>query len=506
MQSQNFRDNNLGGKKKMSKSLRMLLLTSAAVLGLTLTVAPETFCQAPDATTQNSSTAANPALRFRPANETPKEMTTALGNYPIILPPKSGNDPSVNKAGANNHAATPPPAPPQGQAAQLSDRSFSRDRNAPRRDNLNAIKIIDHVNGLLGGFEQGAGFGFGIEVTTASGKELKGFEVYGRGLVSTRLYRKAEVGARVGNDNTRGEVWFGYLRRTRDNFFNLGPLSPETPETNYSIEQRSYNGLFAQKFMERSEVGVYAQVRNTGSFRGEDDKDLPIDTLFSGNPAVAPVTRFLPGLNLNTKLFSYGVFTEIDLRDNEKGLVKGGYFYGRLGSVDGLDNNAAFTDYGWIELELDGRAYIPVFSDRTSLALRAYADLKEPKRGSQIPFYDLSYYGGRSYGRGFDTYRFRANNAVVFSGEVRQTVWAQNDENTKGVDIFAFVDVGQVWGDNRSKLNPAILLNDKYDSRNYRTGFGGGVQYRMSKNLAFRLEVGATNETTKIYFSQRPGF
>ncbi len=504
----------------MSKTLRTMLLSSAAVLVLTLTVATETFCQSPDpnATNQSSSTNPGPTPRIQSPNQPARNLARALGSYPIILPPKSDHDPNTKTSNANDNGAnaTNPPAtnPPatnpagggQAQAAQLSDRSFSRDRNAPRRDNLNAIKIVDHVNGLLGGFEQGAGFGFGIELTTSSGKELKGFEVYARALGSTRLYRKAEVGARVGNDNTRGEVWFGYLRRTRDNFFNLGPLSPETPETNYSVEQRSYNGLFAQKFMERSEVGVYAQVRNTGSFRGEDDKDLPIDALFSGNPAVAPVTRFLPGLNTNAKLFSYGVFTEIDLRNNEKGLVKGGYFYGRLGSVDGLDNGAAFTDYGWIEVELDGRAYIPVFSDKTSVALRAYADLKEPKRGSQIPFYDLSWFGGRSYGRGFDTYRFRANNAVLFSGEVRQTVWAQNDENTKGLDLIVFADVGQVWGDNRSKLNPAILLNDKFDSRNYRTGFGGGVQYRLNKTLAFRLEVGASNEVTKIYFSQRPGF
>jgi hypothetical protein len=438
----------------MRKSLRVLFFILAAALALTVTAATETFCQSVDAS----------------ANASP----------------------------------TPMPVP-QGQVSKLGERSFSRDRNAPRRDNLNAIKIVDHVNGLLGGFEQGAGLGFGVEVTTSSGAELKGFELYGRVLVSTRFYRKAEVGARVGNDKTRGEVWFGYLRRTRDNFFNIGPLTPDTPETNYAIEQRSYNGLFAQRFMGRSEVGVYAQVRNTGSFNGEDDKDPAIDTLFSGNPAVTPVTRFLPGLNTNAKLFSYGVFAEIDLRNNDRGLVKGGYFYGRLGSVDGLDNGAAFTDYGWTEVEIDARAYIPVFSDKTSVALRAYADLKEPKRGSQIPFYDQSFFGTRNQGRGFDTFRFRANNVLLFSGEIRQTVWAQNDENTKGLDIFVFTDVGQVWGDNRSRVNPVILVNDNFDSRNYRTGFGGGVQYRLNKSLAFRFEFGASNEATKIYFSQRPG-
>src|SRR5262249_10139007 len=153
----------------------------------------------------------------------------------------------------------------QGKFSKFSERSFSRDRNGPRRDSLNAIEITDHINGLVGGFEQGAGLGFGIELTTSKGKELKGVELYGRALISTRVYRKAEIGARVGNDNTHGEVWFGYLRRTRDNFFNIGPRTPDVPETNHQIEQRSYNALFAQKLLKKSEVGVYAQVTNTGS-------------------------------------------------------------------------------------------------------------------------------------------------------------------------------------------------------------------------------------------------
>jgi hypothetical protein len=444
------------GEKTMRKSRQQGFSILAAILVLTFTIATEAFCQSADA----SDTLAAP---------------------------------------------TPTPAS-QGQVSRLGDRSFSRDRNGPRRDNLNAIRIVNHVNGLLGGFEQGAGLGFGVELSTSSDGELKGFELYGRALVSTRFYRKAEVGARVGNNNTRGDVWFGYLRRTRDNFFNLGPRSPETPETNYQIEQRSYNGLFAQRFLKRSEAGVYAQVSNTGSFNGKDDKDPPIDTLFSGDPTTTPVTRFLPGLNTNAKLFSYGVFTEIDLRDNDEGLVKGGYVYGRLGTADGLENGNAFSDFGWAEVELDARGYIPLFSDKTSLALRVYANLKNPKGGSQIPFYDQSFFGTRNQGRGFDTFRFRANNVLLFSGEVRRTVWAQNDENTKGLDLFVLADVGQVWGDNRSRVNPAILANDKFDSRNYRTGFGGGVQYRLNKNLAFRFEFGASNEATKMYVSQRPGF
>jgi len=206
------------------------------------------------------------------------------------------------------------------------------------------------------------------------------------------------------------------------------------------------------------------------------------------------------------RLVSYGAFTEVDLRNNERGLTRGGYFYGRFGSVDGVDTGASFSDFAWIETELDGRVYIPVFSNKTSVALRGYAVLREPKGGSQIPFYEQAIFGGRSTGRGFQTARFRGDNSVLFSGEIRQTIWSQNDENTKGLDIVVFGDVGQVWGDNRSRTDPTVLRNENFDSRNYRTGAGGGIQYRLNKSVAFRFEVGASNEKTRPYVSLRSGF
>jgi hypothetical protein len=441
-----------------------------------------------------------------------------VGNFPVIVPSKLNGGPEANKAtnksgaddnGANGDAATPPtPAPPspQGQFSQLSGRTFSRERNAPQQYSATAIKLADHVNALIGGFDQGAGFGYGLEFTTSKGADLKGFEFYARALGSTRLYRSGEFGARVGSNKTRGEVWFDYTRRTRDNFFDFGPLSPNTLESNFATERRSYNGLFAHRFLRRLEGGLYGSFSSTGSFRGEDNNKIALDTLFSGNPNVTPATNFLPGFQQNVRLVSYGAFAEVDMRNNERGLTRGGYFYGRFGSVDAVDTDNTFSDFGWNETELDGRVYIPVFSNKTSVALRGYAVLRDPKGGSQIPFYEQAFFGGRSFGRGFRSFRFRGNNSVLYSGEIRQTIWSRNDENTKGLDIIAFGDVGQVWGDNRSNTDPTVLRNDSFDSRNYRTGFGGGIQYRLSKSVAFRIEVGASNERTLPYFSFKPGF
>ncbi len=502
----------------MPPAALILVLAAADVFGQSSGVAGEISTSASPKNIASSSSAPLEAAAAR--------SSTVVGNFPVIVPPKlnggsetekaanKGENKSADKSGAENESggvdsatpeATPPPSP-QGGFSQFSGRTFSRSRNAPQQFDATAIKIIDHVNAVVGGFEQGAGFGFGLELTTSKGGDLKGFELYARAMGSLRLYRSGEVGARVGNNKTRGEVWFNYTRRTRDNFFDFGSLSPDNPETNFATERRSYNGLFARRFGRKIEGGLYGSFSSAGSFRGEDDRDIPIDTLFSGNPGVTPITSFLPGFQQNVRLVSYGAFAEVDLRNNESGLTRGGYFYGRFGSVDGIDTDNTFSDFGWVETELDGRVYIPVFSKKTSVALRAYAVLREPKGGSQIPFYEQAFYGGRAYGRGFKSYRFRGDNSVLYSGEIRQTVWSMNDENTKGLDLVVFGDVGQVWGDNRSNTDPAVLRNENYSSRNYRTGFGGGVQYRLNKSFAFRFEVGASNERTLGYISLRPGF
>ncbi len=255
----------------------------------------------------------------------------------------------------------------------------------------------------------------------------------------------------------------------------------------------------ASDFTERFQVGGYFSESNSATYRGQKDKDIPIDTLFSGDPSTIPVARWAPGLLTNAKIISYGGFAEYDLRNNSRGLTKGAYFYGRIGSSEGLKDKAAFSDYGWLEAELDARGYIPLGSDKTSLAVRGYASLKDPKGDSQIPFYDLSFLGGRMYGRGFKTFRFRGNNLALGSAELRQTVWTQNED--RGLDVFGFGDAGQVWGDNPSQTDPSILANQDFSSRNWRASVGGGFQYRYSKRFAGRVEIGHSHERNLIYFS-----
>jgi hypothetical protein len=442
------------------------------------------------------------------------QIPEATDSTKMTPAPSSTNRPSASAAketeGAKDPASTqstPQGGSPQGSISGLASRVKSFSRNAPTREGWNTIDLgTKYARAVVGGgFDQGAIIGLGVQLTTADA--IRFVEFRATAVTSPNLYRRFEGEAyfpRVFDEKTHADVWFDYLRRTKDNFFGIGSLIPNTSQTNFDLEQRSYNASIYHDFQRSIQVGGYFSLSNSATYRGQKDKDIPIDTLFSGNPSTVPVARWAPGLLNNTKILSYGGFAVYDLRNDSRGLTKGAYFYGRLGSSQGLKNDTAFSDYGWLEAELDARGYIPLKSYKTSLAVRGYASLKDPRGGSQIPFYDQSFLGGRMYGRGFQNYRYRGNNMVLGSAELRQTVWTQSEE--RGLDVFGFGDAGQVWGDNRSQTDPAILANQHFDSKNWRASAGGGLQYRYSRRFAGRVEIGHSHERNLIYFSITRGF
>lgn len=445
-----------------------------------------------------------------PANSPPPENSITSTAFASPTPTLTAE--ALAKA-ANRTALTPrvdpTPTPTTTQLSNLGDRVKDYDRNGPRRENITGINVgVKYVNGIVGGFEQGAGFPFGIELTTADA--IPGIELRARALTSTRLYRKFELGAfipKIGSDKTRAELWFAYQRRTQDHFFGLGSRTPKTNETNADIESRSYNAVLAHSFTKQFEIGGYVRVANVATYTGQNEEEPPIGTLFTGSPGVGafPPANFVPGLFTNVKTGGVGGYLLLNARNDSVGLTRGGYAYARVGKVEGLEINP-FTpsNYGWAEIELDGRGYIPLGSNKSSLALRAYADLRDPNGTDQVPFYEKPWLGGRSHLRGYQNFRFRANNLLLLVGEFRQTVWAQKE--TRGLDVFVFVDNGKIWGDNRSVTNPAITRNDKFGDQPWRVGPGGGFQYRYNKSTAVRLDFGKTNERTMVYFSVSRGF
>ena len=374
-------------------------------------------------------------------------------------------------------------------------------RNAPLRENLTAIGT-KYARGIVGGFEQGSGIAGGVQFATADA--IPHLELRAAALISTRYGRRFDLEgvSNIGGNRNHANVWFSYMQRQND-FFGIGPLTSNKVITSFATDQRSYQGSLYRDISDRLQTGIYLQAKNSHSGHGNNKKDAPITESFSGMPDRS-IEEWIPGFASTTQILSYGGFLEYDTRDESVDLTRGVDFYGRVASSEGMKHRGAFADYGWLEGEFDARGYIPLRSSRTSLALRSRGQFKKPKGGSQIPFYDLSYLGGREYVRGYESYRFRGNNVLIFSTELRRTVYKKTD--SRGADVFGFADSGQVWGDARSSTDPAILANQTFRSSNWSSGVGGGLQYRHSGSLAARFEVGRSEEGARIYASMSRGF
>jgi Omp85 superfamily domain len=400
-------------------------------------------------------------------------------------------------------AAQPPP-----QEADINPCRESTCRDVPLRENLTAIDLrtpdlrAKYIRGIVGGFEQGAGIAGGIRLTTADA--IPHLELRASSLISTRLDHRFDLEGvfNIGGNRNRADVWFSYMQRQND-FFGIGPRTSNTNKTTFETDQRSYQGSISRNITGSFQGGVYVQVKNSHSGLSNSRTEPLITETFSGTTDQSAET-WLPGFLSTTQILSYGAFLQYDTRDKSVDLPRGVDLYFRFASNDGMNRHAAFTDYGWLEGEFDARGYIPVGSSRTSLALRSRGQFKNPKGGSQIPFYDLSYLGGREYVRGYQSYRFRGNNVLILSTELRRTIYKKTDH--RGVDLFAFADSGQVWGDARSASDPAILADQSFRASNWRSGVGGGLQYRHSRALAARLGVGRSNEGIRIYASMSRGF
>jgi hypothetical protein len=420
----------------------------------------------------------------------------------------------------------------------VQDRFKTRETNVPNRQAGTLINVgIPYINAIFGGFPEGAGLAGGIELTTAD-KLGKQVELYADAIYSTRNYRRLEVGALVGKERDRGEVRFRYTRRVADNLFGLGPFSESPPvfdefsgrfvggETNYDHEERSFQAGYSHYFVENKlALGGYVDFTSASFYEGHDDGDPSVLSLYQPylngiecqfpNVSEAFYSSQLPGLGTGSRIFTYGVYTEADYRDNSQGLTQGFYGYARFAVHDGVDPVPSFTvangtyNFGWNQFTVDLRGYIPVFGNKNSIAMRYYTDLNDTRGGDVIPFYDLARLGGAFSLRGFDTYRFIGANSILFQGEYRRTLKTFGKSEDAGIDVNFFADAGQVWGkgyDPRCVTQNFLDRGDTFDFDNFEVDAGIGFTARISKAFALRFDYAHSNEEDKYKFVFLRGF
>src|SRR5215471_14445617 len=193
---------------------------------------------------------------------------------------KAAADPGQPQSGKSSRSPHSGGAPQTG-AHRFTDGVTTIHRYAPLRESWVGIQLgTKYLRAVVGGLEQGASLGLGLQATTAD--RLHFVELRASAITSVLLYRRFEGEVyvpKVFDTNTHGDAYFDYLRRTKDNFFGIGPKTPEEPRTDYDLEGRSYNGSLYHNFSHEFLLGGYFSISNTATYKGQSDSILSTDQL-----------------------------------------------------------------------------------------------------------------------------------------------------------------------------------------------------------------------------------
>jgi hypothetical protein len=342
-----------------------------------------------------------------------------------------------------------------------------------------AREIFDHphIRPLFGGLGDGSGFGLGVEVATA--RPESNFRLFSSAHVTFRRYLLTTAG--FTSDPTGGkreryqfDVIARYQLRPQDDFFGSGPGSFQSNRTTYDLQERGGTATFSVRPVKPLRFGVGMDYSSNRVFPGTDRR-------FRTTPELFPD---LPGLARGAKLIGPLAFVELDTRDKPGNPRKGTFTTLSAASYDSI----GVDDFGFHNVRLDARGYLPLGTERRVLALRLIGIFNEPKGGSQIPFFRLARVGDTQTLRGYDTLRFYGRHALAGSVEYRFDL-------IPAVGALLFTDFGQVFN-RRSELNSA----------NLRATYGGGIEFHSKRSTVFRILVAKSPERTRIIFGFGPTF
>lgn len=365
----------------------------------------------------------------------------------------------------------------KGGLSSRIDRGLTKFEESRMIERVRAIFGNPYIHPLFGGLGDGSGFGVGVEL--ASGTKESNFR-----LVSTihGTFKGYFLGtAGFTSDPTGGkreryqfDVIGRYQLRPQEDFYGFGPGSFRSNRTNFNLQERGGTATFSIRPVKPFRFGVGVDYSSSRVFGGTDDRYPETQTLFPN----------LPGFARGAELIGPQAFIEFDTRDLP-GKPRKGAFITLVGtSYDGIGDG----DFGYKNLRLDARGYIPLGTTRRIVALRLLGLFNDPKGGSEIPFFRLAHIGDTQVLRGYDSLRFWGRNALAGSVEYRFDL-------IPGIGALAFTDIGQVFN-RRSELS--------WD--NTHATFGGGIEFSSKKSTLFRILVAKSGERLRLIIGFGPTF
>ena len=247
-----------------------------------------------------------------------------------------------------------------------------------------------------------------------------------------------------------------------ETFFGLGPDSRRDDRAQFRLKESLFEVAAGYQLTQRIAWTVKSGLLQNDARPGKVDALTETPDLF-GEEGGVDYLRFETTLLL-------------DYRDELETPHKGGMF-----AVSWLNyrDTSEIGQFSFRRWALDSRAFLPLGTRQRVLALRAVLVNSSTANGNRIPFFMQPTLGGSRTLRGYDSYRFRGEDAMLYQLEYR---WEANT----AIELALFLDAGTV-----SDPGGSLSFDD------LKTDWGVGFRLKALRSVLFRFDLAWSNETSK---------
>jgi outer membrane protein assembly factor BamA len=333
------------------------------------------------------------------------------------------------------------------------------------------------IHPKLGGLSTGSGFAGGIRYAPRIAEGRVDFQT--SGAISPKIYQFYDL--KLGAPKLLGgklftEFYSRYRSYPQEDFFGLGPGSREQNRTNFALEDSVFDISLGWNWTKWLRTGVTAGHLKTNTGRGTDHRFPTTESVFS--PADLPELVQQPSYNHLDALF------RVDYRDEPLNPHSGGKYQ----LVYSYYDDQKLGRHSFRRLDAEVQQHFPFLRKKRVISFRALASLSDTNPDQSIPFYMMQEVGGADSLRGYREFRFRDRNLLVMNLEY---LW----EAFSGLDMAIFGDAGKVTS-RRRDINLKDLESD----------VGFGFRFNTIKSVFLRIDIGFSQEGTRVFFKFGPAF
>jgi len=333
------------------------------------------------------------------------------------------------------------------------------------------------IHPKLGGLSTGSGFAGGIRYVPRIADGRVDFQT--SGAISPRVYQfyDLKLGApKLLDGKLFAEFYSRYRSYPQEDFFGLGPSSRRQDRTNFALEDSLFDISLGWNWTRWLRTGVTAGHLKTNIGRGTDSRFPTTESAFS--PLALSELTQQPSYNHLDALL------RVDYRDEPLNPHSGGKYQ----LVYGYYDDQKLGRYSFRRLDAEVQQHFPFLKKKRVISFRALASLSDTNPGQSIPFYMMQEVGGADSLRGYREFRFRDRNLLVMNLEYQ---W----EAFSGLDMAIFGDAGKV-ASRRRDINLKDLESD----------VGFGFRFNSIKSVFLRIDIGFSQEGTRVFFKFAPAF